>query len=240
MSAEHQDLKAVSRSMGRWVGGLMLLQLFLGAATLMVLTAPLFADGGYLANVAANRPQLGVSVLLSLVGAGITLAIAVVTYPVIGRRSEREALALLLLSAVGAALTVVEQGGIVAMLLFAEAYLEAPPDVQAVFAALPRAGSALRDGTHYVGLLVHGATLGCLYLVLLRGLLLPRLLPAFGLVAVALQWYAISQPILGREVPFTLLTPLGVAQLLNGGWLLVRGFGPAEPGVNVEGGHEGR
>jgi hypothetical protein len=57
----------------------------------------------------------------------------------------------------------------------------------------------------------------------------------FGLLAVALQWYAISQPILGGEVPFVLLTPLGTAQLLNGGWLLVRGFGPVTVDENVEG-----
>ncbi|MEM9313650.1 MAG: DUF4386 family protein, partial [Pseudomonadota bacterium] len=110
---------------------------------------------------------------------------------------------------------------------FSSAYLEAEAAARVSFEHLRAAGSLLRNGMHYVGLIMHGMTLACLYGLLWRSAALPRLLTVLGLGAACLQMYAIAQPILGGAVNFALLAPLGLAQLLNGGWLLARGFRPA-------------
>lgn len=119
---------------GRWVGGLMHFQLVAGAMTMLVLTAPLFESDGYLAVAAALQPRLGLSILLTLAGTVVAIAVAVLMFMTLRSHGPALALGLLMLTAVGAALSAVN---------------------------------------------------------------------------------------------FALLAPLGLAQLLNGGWLLARGFRPA-------------
>ncbi|MEO1078791.1 MAG: DUF4386 family protein [Pseudomonadota bacterium] len=215
------------RAAGRWVGGLMLLQLVAGAMTMLVLTAPLFTGDGYLAVAGTLQSRLGLSILLTLAGTVVAIAIAILMFTSLRSHGPALALGLLMLTAVGAALSAVEQGGILAMTQFSSAYLEAEAAARASFENLRAAGSLLRNGMHYVGLIMHGMTLACLYSLLWRSAALPRVLPALGLGAACLQMYAIAQPILGGVVDFALLAPLGLAQLLNGGWLLARGFRPA-------------
>lgn len=217
-----EDTSAVAA--GRWIGILMLLQFAAGVLAMLVLTAPLFGEAGYLGQVEFHRLTLGFSVLLSLAGAILTIAIAVIAYEPFRARGPRLALAFLLLSGAGAALTAVEQAGILAMLSYAEVWRAADAATRTHLEAVRVTGTLLRNGMHYVGLLMHGVILAYLYGALLRFALLPRLVPAFGLLAVMLQLYAISQPVLGGEVPFALLAPLAIAQLLTGTWLVARGF----------------
>ncbi len=215
------------RVAGHWVGGLMLLQFAAGVMTMLVLTAPLFEGDGYLAVAGTLQPRLGYSVLLTLAGAAMAIAIAILAFRSLRPYGQSLGLALLMLTATGAALSAVEQGGILAMHYFSKAYLEADAGVRDTFDTLRVTGSLLRNSMHYVGLTMHGLTLLSLYALLWRARALPRLLPALGLGAACLQIYAIAQPILGGSVNFALLAPLGLAQLLNGAWLLARGFRPA-------------
>ncbi|MFT7286129.1 MAG: hypothetical protein ACI87W_000233 [Halieaceae bacterium] len=213
-----------NKQTGRFIGAFVLIQLAMGISLNMVLTAPLFAEGGYLLTAAAHGRQLGASVLLALLNGGLTLAIAILAFGLIQKRSQAWALSLLSLSILGVGLSAMEQVGILAMRDFSEAYAAGDAEQQGLLASLAVAGSALRNGAHYVGLLISGATLGVWYLILLRYSLLPRPLAAFGLLAVSLQLYAISQPILGGHVLFIILAPLALAELLQGGWLLAFGF----------------
>ncbi len=209
---------------GRWIGGLMMFQLIAGITSLQVLTAPLFAEGGYLLNASAHVPLLGASVLLTLLGVCVTLAIGVLAWSVFRARSELLAMGFLAISFLAASLSAVEQVGVLAMIEFSEAFASADGTAQLQFEALRASGSLLRNGAHYVGLLAYGVTMLVWHVAVWRLGLLPWLLPAFGLFAVALQLFAISQPILGGAVPFILLPPMGLAQLLTALWLLARGF----------------
>lgn len=212
------------RQIGQSIGALFLLQLVMGIVNMQVLTAPLFGDPGYLQTASHHSVSLGISVLLGLVGSLITLAIAICAFPILNARSRMTAMAFLALSIVAASLTAVEQVGILGMREFSTAYAAAGPDSQAVFETLRVAGTLLRNGVHYVGLLFFGISMMLWYGSLLRFALLPRLIPAFGLCAVCLQLYTISLPVLGGEVSFLLLAPMGLAQLTQSLWLLIFGF----------------
>ena len=214
------DLKAC----GRTIGALVLVQLVVGILINAVLTAPLFAEGGYLVNAVAVGTQLGFSVLLAMAGSLLALAIAIMAQPVLRAHSPAMARAFLALTIIGISLSCVEQVSILTMREFSLVHAAGDEDVQALLSSLSVAGSALRNGVHYVSLMVSGATLGVWYYCLLRYSLLPWPLAALGLIAVCLQLFAISQPILGGVVPFILLAPLALAQLLQGSWLLVFGF----------------
>jgi hypothetical protein len=152
----------------------------------------------------------------------------VLAFPVLRSHSPALALAFLAVTIMGATLSAVEQVGILAMRDFSEAYRAGDSAQQAMMESMRVAGAALRNGAHYVSLLVSGAILGTWYFCLLRFALIPRPLAALGLIAVALQLYSISQPILGGTVNFALLAPLALAQLLQAGWLLAFGLRSVE------------
>lgn len=215
--------------LGRILGAIVLTQLGLGILFNAVLTAPLFAEGGYLLHAAPAGLQLGMAVLVGLVGMVLALALAVLAWPVLAAHSPAMARVFLALTVVGMALSGVEQAGVLAMRDFSDSYMAAEGEQQALLASLSATGALLRNGVHYIALMVAGMTLGVWYFCLLRFALLPWVLAALGLVACALQLYAIAQPILGGVVPFVLLAPLALAQLLMGGWLLAFGFRDSPP-----------
>ncbi|MEM1402569.1 MAG: DUF4386 family protein [Pseudomonadota bacterium] len=216
-----------SRSTGRVIGLMVLLQFAVGFSVNMVLTAPLFGDPGYLYTAAENGLQVGIAALIAVVGMVISVAVAALAYPVLNARSMRMAIAYVVLVAIGAALSGVEHGGLLAMRAFSEAYASGGDD-QALFESLFVVGALMRNGMHHLGLLVSGVTLGLWYLCMYRFALLPKAIAVLGLLAVALQLFTISQPVMGGDVNFTLLLPLALAQLIQGGWLLVKGF-PQSP-----------
>lgn len=214
---------------GRIVGALFLLQFAAGIAINTVLTAPLFAEGGYLLHAAAAGQQLGFSVLLALVGCLLTVAIATLAFPSLRARSQAWATGFLCLSVLAAGSSAVEQAGILAMRAYSESYMAADEVQRSILQASAASGALLRNGMHYVNLLLSGANLALWYGGALRYRLLPRPLAVLGVIAVVLQLYSISRPVLGGDVSFPLLAPLALTQLLLCAWLLWRGFpDPAE------------
>ena len=212
-----------NQSTGRIIGLLILLQFAVGFSVNMVLTAPLFGDPGYLYTASEHGVQVGVAALVAIVGMVLSVAVAALAYPVLRAGTVSLAVAYVMLVAIGAAMSGVEHGGLLAMRAFSEAFAASGGD-QALFESLRVVGALMRNGMHHLGLLISGFTLGLWYLCLFRFALLPKAIAGFGLLAVALQLYTICQPVLGGEVNFTLLAPLALAQLAQGGWLLVKGF----------------
>jgi len=84
--------------------------------------------------------------------------------------------------------------------------------------------ASARNWAHYSALVVGGTTLMVFYFTLFRFALVPRALAGFGLLAVMLQLSSVSLPMLGHEVIFQMLAPLGLAQLALAGWLIAKGF----------------
>ena len=91
------------------MGALMLTQIVGGVASNFVLTAPLFEPPGFLETAAPNSTQIAISVLLAIALAGITVAIAAITFPVIWKRSQPLAVLLAAFAAAGMAVGVLEQ-----------------------------------------------------------------------------------------------------------------------------------
>jgi hypothetical protein len=209
------------KGLGRLLGGLILLQLICGIASNVWLTAPLFGEGGYLALTTAELQTIRASVLFSLASGCLGVLIALLSQAPFRRRGPLPGRALLVFSTVALAIGVVEQAGVLSMVMVAESVGHAAAGPEPAVRIL---GALLRNASHYVGLLVSGGTLLIFYAGLLGLRLVPRLLAGFGLFAVALQLYAIGSAVLGAEVNFTLLAPLALSQLLLALWLLLRGL----------------
>jgi hypothetical protein len=189
-----------------------------------VLLESLFAPPGFLVNAAGHPVQFGLSVVLGLAAALLSVAIAIAAFPVFRQHSQATALWLFALATAAFALNVVENSHLMSLLSLSEAYAKANAADPTLYQVLRGVVAASRNWAHYLGLIVSGCTLFVLYGALLRFKLVPRLLAALGLGAVVLQIIAVSMPLFGHDVVFPMLAPLGLAQLALALWLLVRGL----------------
>ena len=220
-----------NRSVGRAVGVMLLAQAVAAPVSNFALLRDMGAPG-YLETAAGRAPQIRLAVLLLIAVSALSVAVAVIAWPTFRRRAEGLAVALLVLSGVGLALQTVEGAALLSMLSLSERYAQRGPgaEADAAYVALAWSVAAARRWAHYTNLLVGGVRVLLFVAVLHRAALVPRVLTLAALATGALQVVAVTMPILGRAMNFTLLAPFGVVFLALTLWLLARGFAGDGPG----------
>jgi hypothetical protein len=83
-----------------------------------------------------------------------------------------------------------------------------------------------RHRAHYVDKLIGGLSIFMLCLAMLRSILVPRIIPAFGLVAAPIQMVAIASVLFMLPMNTILLAPIALTLFVLSLILLVRGFTP--------------
>ena len=211
---------------GRLIGALLLLQVIFGILLNFVFTAPLFGEPGFLINAAPHATRIAQSVLIGIGMGMVSLAVGSIVYPVF--RNDSQPLALFYFALVCAcfALSVAENISMMSMLSLSKAYAASGGEQEALYQGLRIVVKETRNWTHYLSLIVSGATLFAFYTAMLRGRLIPAPLAVIGLLAVCSQLVAVSMPLFGQDVDFRLIAPLGICQIVLGLWLLARGFRP--------------
>ena len=223
---------STNKTIGRTLGVLLLAKLVAGPLENFTLMGPVVAEPGFLVNAAAHPLNLPLAVMLAFVLALLSLAFAVVAWPVFRREAPQLALWFFALTLVGLSTTLLETTAMMSMQSLSLAHAAALP---AAGGATPELYEALRgvvgkarNWAHYTNMLVGGLGLFVTFLLVYRARLVPRSLAAFGMAASALQMYSIGKPFFGGAVDFTLLMPIGLAMLALTVWLLWRGF-PERP-----------
>lgn len=220
-----QELQAsTARSAGRTMGVLLLLQMVGGALANFVLIAPVFAAPGFLVNAAVHPLRVSLTVVVGLGTGALSIGIAVAALPVFRRYSQSMAFWLLALAIASFSLTAVENVTVWSMLPLSQAYAAASGADGDLFQSLRVVVASVRNGAHYVSLVVGGSMIFVLYGVLYRFVLIPRALAAFGLVATLLQLTAVTLPLFGYPVVLLMILPLGLSQLALATWLTARSF----------------
>lgn len=214
-----------AKSAGRIVGGLILMEMVSAVGENFGLLGPINKPAPeFLVTAAANATQVSAAVLVELLTGAATMAIAITAWPVFKRYSQPLALWQLLLATVGVSLVVLECTTLLSMLSVSRAYTAAHVTDGALYPALGAMAGAARHWAHYMNLIIGGCGLAIFYSVLCRFALVPRALAAFGIAATLLQITAVTLPLFGHDIMFTLLAPLGISQLLLAVWLLAKGF----------------
>lgn len=213
-----------TKSTGRLVGALMLVQWLAGVLVNAVLTRPLFGEPGFLVSAAQHSTQLAVSALLGLLTGVLAVAIAVTAWSSFRSVAPRLAIAYVALAAASFAVTSVEQLSVMSMVSLSEAYSAAGQAEKATFDGLAIVVRSARNWAHYTALLTGSVTLLAFYVNLFVSGAAARALGVAGIVAVLLQMSSLGMPFFGGSVDMRLLAPIGIVQLLVSVWLLARGF----------------
>ena len=214
---------ATSKRAARTIAVLLMLQMVCGPLVNFGLLRPM-AGTSFLANAAAQSPQIGLAVVIGLAMVAMSLGIAIVAFPVFRQYSQAMALWLLALAGVGFAVAVVEYIHVLSMLSLSQAYAKTGAADPAQFQTLGVAVAATRRWAHYMGLIFGGSVAFVLYGALYRFALVPRVLAAFGAIAALLEIIAVALPLFGHGIVFPMIAPLGLAHLALVFWLLTKGF----------------
>ena len=211
-----------SKTIGRVVGGALLIQIALAPMIYFRLLPP-GTDPGFLNTAAAHETQVRLGLLLLYAAWGMSLTIAVTTYPLFRQFSERLSLLYFGLVIAGGATIAAELVGGRDMLSLSLEYAKAgaPKETLESLATITRRH---RIATHFANLVfAHSAGL-VMWILLLRSRLVPRLLAGFGIIAATISTSAVLGSSAGVPFSFAFIQPLGIAMMLLTAWLLSRGF----------------
>ncbi len=209
---------------GRLIGALLLTAMLLGLWNNFGLTNPIFAGDGWLQNGARMPALFAASALLGIVTSSLTLAAAIVAWPILRQYAPALALAFLVLCAIGLATSAVEQANFLSLRSLSLQYASHAGHDPALF-DIPRGmAKANHYWIHYIDKLLSGGAMLMLYASLLRSRLVPRLVSVCGMVAVPIQMSGISLELFLQDMPMLMLAPIALMQLVLCLTLLARGF----------------
>lgn len=220
--------RSAPRKVAALAGALYLIT-FLSSIPALLMITPILENPSYIIS-AGNDSQILVGSLLDLVNALACIGTAVVLFPITRRVNEGAALGFVASRLLEAAIIVV---GVMA--LFTVVTLRQPDATGAEADTLTLIGGALvnlRDWTFVFGPgLMPGINALLLGYVLYRSRLVPRIIPAMGLVGGPLLISSAVGVMLGINEPVSVwagiaTAPIFLWELSVGLWMLFRGFTP--------------
>ncbi|MCV2358479.1 DUF4386 domain-containing protein [Paucibacter sp. TC2R-5] len=211
---------------GRLMGGLLLTAMLLGLWNNFGLTTAIFAEPGWLQNGAQVPALFGASAVLGIVTSLMIMAAAILAWPILRQTSPSLALAYVMLSAIVVATSAVEQANFLAMRALSLQYAKNPGLDPALFEVMRGMVGAARHGIHYIDKLIGGTSVFVLFLALFRSNLVPRIIPAIGLVAAPIQMVGICSALFMQPMNLAVLAPIALMLLVLSLTLLLRGFTP--------------
>ena len=211
-----------SKRVGRTIGAALLLQVVLAPPLYFRVLAPV-TGRDFLRSAAEHAPEIRIALVLLFALSAATVVAAIAALPIVRRYSERMAFAYLGLGVLGLSTLAAETVASRHMLALSLEYAKAGA-AQGVLRTLGGLARASWIDAHYTNLVVGHGTAFVLYAILLRFGLVPRVLAAAGVLASLLSTTVVASTLVGLPLPFRLVLPMGVVQVLLILWLLVKGL----------------
>jgi hypothetical protein len=212
-------------------GGVLYLITFLASIPAVFLLDPVLTNPNYIIGAGADT-QVLFGAFLDLVTALAGIGTAVALYPVIKRRSGAASIGFVTTRMFEGAVIVIGVACLIAVVNLRQAGAVAGTDATALV-AVGQGLVAVRDVTFLVGPgLMPGLNALFLGYVLYRSGLVPRIIPAMGLIGAPLFLVSASLSIIGLNDQFSVLSAIAlplifVWELSVGLWLTFKGFRPA-------------
>lgn len=207
---------------GRTIGLILVAQSALAPLVYLRLLDPV-RRSTFLEMAAANAPQIRVALLLSLLYGAMTMAIALVAWPVLRRQSELAALTFFTVTLTGVIALLIDNMGRYELLHLSQQYAAAGA-MQEILRPL---GVAARDSwrmAHFTYETLAHLTIFTFNAALFRCRLIPRWLAVAGMAGTLLAGATTSMPLLGLGFVPTAIFPMVAVHLTLMVWLLARGF----------------
>jgi hypothetical protein len=209
-------------------GGVAYLMTFIFSIPAVFLYGPVLSDPGYIVGPGSDS-QVLLGALFDIITALACIGTAVALYPVIRRQSEAASIGFLAARIYEAAIIVFGVVSLMAIVWIRQAGAAAGTDASALVAVGQGLVTA-RDATFLIGPgVVPGLNALLLGYVLYRSRLVPRVIPAMGLIGAPVFLFSAALSILGLQeqisvLPLVALPLIFIWELTVGLWLTFKGF----------------
>jgi hypothetical protein len=214
-----------------FAGGVLYLMTFVFSIPAVFLYGPVLTDPAYILSAGADS-QVLLGALFDLITALACIGTAVALYPVIRRQSEAASIGFVATRIFEGAVIVIGVVCLMAVVWLRQAGAAAGTDASALV-AVGQGLVAVRDVTFLVGPgVMPGLNALLLGYVLYRSRLVPRAIPAMGLIGAPVFLASATLSILGLQeqvsvLPLIALPLIFVWELSLGLWLTFKGFRPS-------------
>lgn len=214
------------KTAGRTVGILLLLQLAAALTFPFILSMPVtLGSSAFLSAVAEHSTQIQLGVLLSFVGAALTVSLGIAMFRVFWFYSLSAAQLFLVACAVSCTVDLLHAGTILSMLSISSEFMTSNAADAGMYRVIGEAVATARHSTHSIQLLAIGAWMFIFYFFLFRFKLLPLTLALLGILGVALQVIGVTVMLfLGFPPIGEMAMPLLPIQITVAVWLITKGF----------------
>jgi hypothetical protein len=212
-------------------GGVLYLATIVFSIPAVFLLGPVLTEPGYIVGAGADG-QVRLGALLDLVTALACIGTAVALYPVVRRQSEAASIGFVATRIFEAAVIVIGVASLLAIVTVREAGAAAGTDATALV-GVGQGLVAVRDVTFLLGPgVMPGLNALLLGYVLYRSRLVPRAIPAMGLVGAPLFLALAAASVLGLNEQASVASGIAVIpifawELSLGLWLTFKGFRPS-------------
>lgn len=209
-------------------GGVAYLMTFIFSIPAVLLYGPVLSDPAYIVGAGADSRVL-LGALFDIITALACIGTAVALYPIIRRQSEAASIGFLAARIYEAAIIVFGVVCLMAVVALRQAGAAAGTEASGLV-AVGQGLVAARDATFLIGPgVVPGLNALLLGYVLYRSRLVPRAIPAMGLIGAPVFLFSAALSILGLQEPVSLLPLIALPlifiwELAVGLWLTFRGF----------------
>lgn len=207
---------------GRIAGALLLFVFISGIVIFQFLQGPVLFSDDFLTTTSENSNQIISSILLGILSGLATIVIAIVLLPVFKKYSEKLAFAYLAFCILNFIAIMIDHVSVIAMLELSREYVASGGD--GLMSGLESLVYEKHFWTHYFYLLISCFPVFVLYYTLYLSRLVPRILSAFGIIAVVLMGIEVLFSIFGESISMNMLLPIGLIQLILPIWLLIKGL----------------
>lgn len=193
-------------------------------ALLPALTGP-----AYLTGVAAHSSQMTASVLLYLIAAGTSVAIAIALYPMLEKTNAALALGAVVFRTIEAAFYTAAVVSLMSITSLGHQLATASPADRAPIQAMADSALSVRDHSTLAGVFAFSVGTFMYSIVFYRSDLVPRWLSAWGVAGAVLIGTGCVLSLFS-DAPITgyylLILPVAVWEMVLAVWLMVKGFRP--------------
>jgi hypothetical protein len=209
---------------GKLIGVLLLLGFLLSMGNNFGLTNVVFSEAGWMKTGSQMPMFFSISAMLGLITSFIMLFVAILAFPILRQSSPSLALAYLILGAIVVATTSVEMANFLSMRTLSIQFAKHPGLDPAMFEVLRSMAGGNRHWLHHIDKLMGGTSMLVFCLALYRSNLMPRIIPAIGVIAAPIQMTGITLTLFMVPLPMIMLAPIALSVLAISLTLIIRGF----------------
>lgn len=183
----------------------------------------------FLVQAAGHAAKIRTALVLTFLLAGVTLAVALVAFPIFRPASERMFWLYFGLCVAGVATAAMESVIVREMLAMSINYPQSGR--AAIYEALAPAVRSEWSAAHFFNLASGHVKALVFFLILYRFRFIPRLLAGIGVIATVLSTAGATAALVGVQFSYLMIAPAGLIQLATTLWLIWKGFSePVTPG----------